>query len=302
LNPELKNKKWQSFMTDVRAKLRKDPNMADSSLYELAKQHNISRRLFDKAAAFMRIPERILRRDAFMAHYIQAMEQFGGAITDYNSPYLIKMAKQGVKGTQFLYSAPFRPMWTNSALGRVFSRFQLWSWNSVRFRNDVIKRAHEHGFREGTKEFDTLVRLSQADLFMYGLSSIYMYSLFENALPAPWNWFQDTADWFFGDETEKERAFYGSSIGPLQAVTPPSLRLLPPMFKWMMSGDASRLTDYYLWTIPPFGRLIRDVAGPGGAIENPYYAITKFTGLPVLQLTDITDRDDKPLGGKFIYG
>tara|TARA_R100000656_G_scaffold68221_1_gene51530 strand:- start:122 stop:700 length:579 start_codon:yes stop_codon:yes gene_type:complete len=192
-------------------------------------------------------------------------------------------------------------MWTNSALGRVFACFQLWSWNAVRFRNDVVSRAHEHGWREGTKEFDAFVRLAQADLFMYGLSSIFLYSLFENSLPAPWNWFQDTADWFFGDENEKDRAFYGSVIGPFQAVTPPALRLLPPMFKWMISGDSSRLTDYYLWTVPPFGRLIRDVVGPGGAIENPYYAVTKFTGLPILQLGSLTDREDKPLGGKFIY-
>ena len=250
----------------------------------------------------MRIPERMLRRDAFMAHYLQAREQFGGAIKDFDNPFLIETAKRGVKGTQFLYSSPFRPMWANSTLGRVFSRFQLWSWNSVRFRNDTIRQAHIYGWQPGTKEFERYKRMAQADLFMMALSSLFMYSLFENALPAPYNWFQDTADMLMGSEKEKERAFYGSIIGPFQAVTPPALRLLPPMFKWMVTGDSEKLTQYYLWTMPPFGRLIRDVVGPGGAIENPYYAITKFTGLPVMQFSKLVKDDPATsLGGRCLY-
>ena len=303
LNPKLKAKKTQNFIKEAIATYKKDPDFTDEGLLSLSKKHGITDRAFQAAASFMRVPERILRRDSFMAHYLQAKNQFGGAIKDYNSPFLINFAKRGVKGTQFLYSAPFRPMWTNSTLGRVMSRFQLWSWNSVRFRNDVLRRAEIAGYREGTDEFETFKRLAQADLFMLGLSNLFMYSLFENALPAPWNWFQDTADLLFGNEQERDRAFYGSPIGPLQAVTPPVMRLLPPMFKGMMSGDYSQLADYYLWTIPPFGRLIRDVVGPGGAIENPYYAITKFTGMPVMQIADlITDEKKGRDRGKFIYG
>ena len=303
LNPKLKGKKTQAFIKEASQRIRRDPNMPDEGLLALSKKHGLTERAFQAAASFMRIPERILRRDSFMAHYIQAKQQFGGAIKDYNSPFLINYAKKGVKGTQFLYSAPFRPLWTNSTLGRVMSRFQLWSWNSVRFRNDVIRRAEIAGYRQGTPEFETFKRLAMADLFMLGLSNVFAYSLFENALPAPWNWFQDTADWMFGDEKAKERAFYGSAIGPLQAVTPPALRLLPPMFKWMVSGDGEQLADYYLWTIPPFGRLARDIVGPGGAIENPYYAITKFTGLPVMQMASaITSEKKGRTRGKFIYG
>ena len=303
LNPDIKSKRTRAFTEEAIKKIRKDPNASDESLWGIAKKHNMTKAMFNKAASFMRVPERILRRDAFMAHYLQAKNKFGGAIKDFNSPFLINMAKRGVKGTQFLYSAPYRPMWTNSTLGRVMSRFQLWSWNSVRFRNDVVKRAHIAGYQEGTTEFETFKRLAIADAFMIGMSNLFMYSLFENALPAPWNWMQDTADLLFGTEKERERAFYGSPIGPLQAVTPPALRLLPPLFKGMMSDDYSQLTDYYLWTIPPFGRLIRDVVGPGGAIENPYYAITKFTGLPVLQLAGKIKEEKTPrIGGRFLYG
>ena len=302
LNPELKSKKNQAFVKDAIGKIKRDPNLSDESLLQISKKYGVTQRIFDVASSFMRVPERVLRRDSFMAHYLQAKNKFGGAIKDYNSPFLINIAKRGVKGTQFLYSAPYRPMWTNSTLGRVMSRFQLWSWNSVRFRNDVVKRAYIAGYQEGTPEFDTFKRLAIADAFMLGMANMFQYSLFENALPAPWNWFQDTADYLMGDEQARERAFYGSPIGPFQAVTPPSLRLLPPMFKWMMSDDASELTDYYLWTIPPFGRLTRDIIGPGGMIENPYYSITKFTGMPIMQAAKLI-KGEKPdaIKGKFVY-
>lgn len=302
LNPALKSKKSQAFLKDAMSVMKRDPNFSDTSLLQLSKKHGITRRIFDVASSFMRVPERTLRRDSFMAHYIQAKNKFGGAIKNYNSPFLINMAKRGVKGTQFLYSAPYRPLWTNSTLGRVMSRFQLWSWNSVRFRNDVIKRAHIAGYQEGTEEFEAFKRLAVADAFMLGMANMFQYSLFENALPAPWNWFQDTADYLMGDEEARERAFYGSALGPIQAVTPPSMRLLGPMFKWMMNDDASELTDYYLWTIPPFGRLMRDVAGPGGMLENPYYSITKFTGMPIMQASKLL-KGEKPeaIKGKFIY-
>jgi len=106
-----------------------------------------------------------------------------------------------------------------------------------------------------------------------------------------------------GDEKERERAFFGSPLGPVQAITPPSLRLLPPMFKWLVSGDSERLTDYYLWTIPPFGRIVRDVVGPGGIIENPFYTVTKFTGLPLMQTGQLIKQENKPeaIRGRFLY-
>ena len=287
MNPEVKSKRWDSFVRDATKKIKKDPEFSDRSLLDLKRTYKLSDTAWNFAASFMRRPERVLRRDAYMAHLLQAKELFGNAIKDYDHPFLVEMAKRGVKATQFLYSAPHRPMWTNSALGRVFSRFQLWSWNSVRFRNDVLRDAKIRGFVRGTPEYDKFIRLAQADLFMLGLSNLFMYSLFENALPAPWNWFQDTADWLMGDEAAQERAFYGSPFGPVQMVTPPALRLLPPLFKGMVQDDYSKLTDYYLWTMLPFGRLIRDIWGPGGAIENPYYSVTKMTGLPVLETGEL---------------
>jgi len=286
INPQVKGEKWNRFFEDAMAKIRKDPNMDDSTLYELAKKHRLTDKAFQVAASFMRVPERILRRDAFVAHYLQAKEKFGGAITDFNDPFLVEMAKKGVKATQFLYSAPFRPAFARTALGKVLTRFQLWAWNSVRFRNQVLREAEVRGWREGTPEFKRFQRLATHDFFVTGMASIFMYSLFENALPAPWNWFQDTADLLYGDDKERERAFFGAypyPFQPLQMATPPIARLLPPLFKGMVTDDYTKLSNYYVWTMFPFGRLAKDIAGPGGVIDNPVYGVSKLTGIPYIQ-------------------
>jgi hypothetical protein len=128
--------------------------------------------------------------------------------------------------------------------------------------------------------------MATADLFMTSMAGVFMYSLFESALPAPYNWFQDFADWIYGDEKERDRAFFGAyptAVAPLQLVTPPSLRILPPIFKGLVTQEWDKLADYYVWTMFPFGRMARDVLGPGSLIENPMRAIEKTTGLPYMQ-------------------
>ena len=298
LTPGSKSARWRSFVKEGVAKISKDPNLSDVTLREIARKHKISDSIFNKAAAFMRIPERILRRDAFISHYLAAVERFGGMIGDYNHPLLIEMAKKGVKATQFLYSAPYRPAFARTQFGKVYTRFQLWSWNSVRFRKDIINQAHIYGWREGTQEFEKYKRMATADLFMLGLANVFMYSIFENALPAPWNWFQDTAEMMFGDDNERERAFFGAypaPLQPLQMITPPLARLLPATFKAMVTDDYTRLSNYYIWTMFPFGRMARDIAGPGGILENPMRSVEKLTGLPYMQLhRTIVEEREKP--------
>ena len=133
---------------------------------EIGSKHNIKEKVVETAAKFMSVPERALRRDAFMAHYIKAWEMFNGAIQDPEHPMLIEMAKKGVKATQFLYNAPFRPAFARTSLGKVMTRFQVWAWNSVRFRNDIIREAKIHGYRPGTSEFDRFKRMAVIDLFV----------------------------------------------------------------------------------------------------------------------------------------
>jgi hypothetical protein len=59
--------------------------------------------------------------------------------------------------------------------------------------------------------------------------------------------------------------------------------MAPPTFRAFVDGDFTKLTDYYIWTMFPFGRMARDVAGPQNIIENPIRSIEKVTGLPYLQ-------------------
>ena len=293
LNPKFKSARFKDFLSEATSALRKDPNMADTNLKNIANKHGIIDSVFNKAAWFMRRPERTLRRDAFMAHYLQARNNFEGAITRFDDPVLIKMGMEGVKSTQFLYSAPFRPAFARSSMGKVMTRFQLWAWNSVRFRNETIKEASLRGWKQGTPEFERFKRMATMDLLMFGLANVFMYSLFENALPQPYGWIQDWADWAFGSERERSRAFFGNypaALAPLQMITPPSLRMVPATMKAMIEDDWSRLGGYYAWSMIPFGRMGYDVfgnvfeGGKGGLVENPSRAIEKITGLPYQQI------------------
>ena len=285
LNPNEQSSGLARMAKDVSNAVSSGKKVGIKELNEIRRKNNLSGSAFKFASSFMRVPERALRRDAFMAHYLQARERFGNSIKDYDHPFLIEMAKKGVKATQFLYSAPYRPAWTTSTMGKIFSRFQLWSWNSVRFRRDTLRRAKIYGFVPGTEAHSNAVRMIQADAFMLGMASVYTYSLFESALPAPYNWLQDTADYFFGDEEKKDRAFFGSPFGPFQLVTPPFMRALPQLFKWMLNKDEEVMTEYVAWSLFPFGRIGRDIFGKGGIIENPYYAVTKMSGIPLIPIS-----------------
>ena len=282
-SPEAKNIKFMAFVKDATSKIRKDPEFSDSSLMGLAKQHGVSDSIFQKAAWFMRSTERILRRDAFMAHLVQAWKDFGRSLP-YDHPFLIKKAKKGVQATQFLYSAPFRPAFSRTALGKVMTRFQLWAWNAVDFRKETFRQAAIRGYREGTPEFERLKRLMAMDMLMLGLGSIFTYSIFEAALPAPYNWLQDTAGLLFGDEKERDRAFFGAwptPLAPLQLITPPIARLPVQSFTAAINGSWDKVATYTLPTMFPFGRMARDV---WGVYKNPMFYAEKFTGFPVLQL------------------
>ena len=211
-----------------------------------------------------------------------------------------------MKGTQFLYSAPYRPMFARTALGKIMTRFQLWGWNAVRFRKEALKQARLYGF-EGS-EADRAARMMQMDLFVFALGNAFAYSLFETAMPAPWNWVQDSADWIFGDEKERNRAFFGQwprAIAPLQTVTPPILRLPISSMRAMLEDDWSRVADYYVYTMFPFGRIIRDLHGPNNLIENPMNIVDKWTGIPVISATkaskDLRKGEDRsvPTPGAF---
>ena len=87
-------------------------------------------------------------------------------------------------------------------------------------------------------------------------------------------------EWIFGDEKERNRAFFGAwpvDIAPLQMITPPIARLPLSSMRAMLEDDWSRVSKYHLWTMLPFGRIGRDLFGEGNLIDNPIFSYTKST-------------------------
>ena len=285
LDKSIRALKNQDFVNELASKATGNKEVTKEDLSYLKKKYKLTDKIVDIAGKFMTIPERHIRKDAWMSHYIKAYERLGGAITDPNSPILIEIANRGVKATQFLYSAPFRPGFARSGVGKVMSRFQLWAWNAVRFRNDVRKQAKRYGYKEGSPGMNKLKRMMTADIMVMALGSAFMYSMFEQTIPAPYSWFQDTADWFFGDEKTRERAFFGTypgALAPLQMITPPVARFPISIVRELAEDDYTKLADYYMWTMFPFGRMGRDLFHPEQNIfKNPMRIPEKVFGFPM---------------------
>lgn len=286
LNPSrFSSREAKNFAREVSAKLtsrwKEGKDLSDSELISIAKRNGLSEDFVQTAAWFMRASERDLRTRSFMAHYFKGREVLGAnkEVIPFDDPSLINYALKGVKGTQFLYNAAERPIASASSIGKIFSRFQLWSWNSIRFRRDVYKAARESGYQEGTEEFERYKRVVTADLLMFGLGSAVPFSMFESVIPAPFNYLQDLSDYFFGDESDKEKAFFGTLPYPLNVtgiVLPPSSRIFTAMTA-LAGGDVDRFVDYHIWTMIPFGLMGRNIVRTA---ENPVMAVDNLTGFP----------------------
>jgi len=299
IDPDMRAANVKNFAKDIAKKIGNDGELAETTLRDLGKKHNVSEGIMNIASKFMSVPERMLRRDAFMAHYARAYEMFDGAIKNPDHPFLIELAKKGVKATQFLYNAPYRPAFARTALGKIMTRFQLWQWNAVRFRNDIAREAKIFGLRAGTPEYERFRRLMQADLTVFALGNAFAYSIFDTAMPAPYSWFQDTADWLFGNENERDRAFFGmwpKGLAPLQLVTPPIMRHPLSVMKSLNSGEWDRFANYHIYTLFPFGRLAKDFLAPNNLIENPMGLVDKWAGFPLQSLNNESKKMRKGKG------
>ena len=301
--------KMQNFADDVMRAVKKDPQLEDATLMEMAERRGLSQTVMNGAAFFMRKSERILRSRSFMAHYAKAVETLGmgGSAFKPDHPWLIRQANRGVQATQFLYHNAARPAFSRTPLGRIFSRFQLFTWNSVRFRKRIYDQAKAVGYEvpegpsipygQGPPAFRKMQRLMTADLFMLGLASLFPYSMFESSLPPHFEWFTSLSALMFGDEQESERAFFNTGklgpLAPLQAIQPPSTRILQPMFIAMMEDDWSRFVDYHIPTLLPFGRLSRNVYR---TYKNPIRVSEEMMGVPVIdaqrKLRELREKDD----------
>ena len=298
LQNEFQTNQGKEALKVISEAIKRNPDVTASDIKGILREKigNVSDKINSVAAKFMTIPERRLRTDAFMSHYIQAWNKFGGAIQDPHHPFLIELGKKGVSATQFMYSAPHRPAFARTALGKVFTRFQMYAWNSLALRGDVMRRVKAVGYDPNSQAGKQASRFVMGDMFMLALANTFAYSIFENNLPQPWGWFQDTSEWIFGDEKERDKAFFGAyptAVAPLQVITPAIMRGPLSVFNSVMYDDWSRFADYYVYTLFPFGRFGRDVFGPGGITEAPIRTIDKLTGLPMLKLQRMVSKDDE---------
>ena len=278
---QYKKGNFNRFVSDAISKIQKDPNYSDTSLRQLAKEYKISDFVFNKAAWFMKSSERQLRTRSFLAGYLQARESMQPVEFSLNDPWLVHQGKKTIKATQFYYNAPYRPAFARSSVGKVFNRFKLWTWNSAKFRREIYQEAKYRGFDAGSPEFQRLQRLRQADAFSLGLASLLPYTMFDYSLPAPYSYMQDLADWSFGDEKQRERAYFGvlpAPLAPLHIIMPSILRGPEMVFGSAFSGQWDRLANYTLISYLPFGMMARDLVK---AYQSPSMMTEFVTGVPL---------------------
>ena len=232
--------------------------------------------------------EKHLRRKAFLAHYLKAREIYSDSkgnikVTD---EFLVNSAKKGVEGSQFIYHATYRPNFSNTAFGRVMTRFQPYMWNSIRRRKQIFE---DMMAVEGHPNFEVkrFERQIANDTMTMALASLFAYSIFEYALSPPMNIMKDTAEFLFGDEKTKERAFFNQypiqALAPAQIITPPA-RFILPHINALIDGSYEAFWNYSAWTYLPGGRLFRDIHK---TVNRPDYQplgetiIERGTGIPL---------------------
>ena len=277
-------KRAGTFLQDVLTMLKKDPNAPDASVYEVAKRHGLTQTFVDKAAWFMRSSERMLRRDAFLSHYLNAREIMQKIQPEYkfDNPFLLQFGLEGVKATQFLYHSAFRPPFSRTTVGKVMTRFHPFAWNSVRLRRETYAKARRYGFDKDSIPYKRLERLMVMDGMVFALANIFTASLFDSSMPPPMSWMQDTADWLFGDPNDREKAFFNQyphpALAPLSVITPPSGRYPLNLINGMINGNWERFADYQVFTWFPFGRIARSTLK---TVETPEMILEQFTGFPI---------------------
>tara|TARA_Y100001972_G_scaffold64517_2_gene78768 strand:+ start:2710 stop:11016 length:8307 start_codon:yes stop_codon:yes gene_type:complete len=272
LKTGLKGKNAVNFMKELKKILTKNPDASDATIRELANRYQLGDAIEKAGGWFMQKSERIARADAFITHALQYRERYGsyGRQMRLDDPAVIDAGLKGVEATQFLYHSAFRPAYMRTSLGKVLTRFKLFAFQSVRTRKELYRQAKHYGFEEGTPAFDRFKNLFLIDMFTMALGTAFAYSLFDTALPPPFDWVQETGEWLFGNKRERDRAFFGQwpyPIAPLNIATPPIARIPMATFSSLINNDWERFVDYHLHTMYPFGRIVRQV---DKTVDEPY--------------------------------
>ena len=264
----------------------------------LAKRYKVGESVAQYGAFFMRESEMRLRRTAAIAHYLNARQTVLPLIEKgelpFDSPYLIRMARKGIEASQYIYHSAYRSNYSNTSLGRVMTRFHPYAWNSVRRRMRLAKDASYSRFMKETAADKRFERQFTADLMSMALAQIFVGTMFEYALSPPYSWLQDTAQWLFGDEEDRKRAFFSSwpstALAPLQIVTPPISRFVLSPVTALLNGEFDNFRKYTLATWAPGGRLLRDVYR---SYQNPSMTVDWITGVPFHRIGYTVNKERK---------
>ncbi len=289
-NPELQTAKWSNAFSDMVEVYRKKGTATTSEdLKAIGMRHGMSEKVMEWAAKPMRITETSNRQRSWLAGYMKARTILEASDYSYkpDDPWLIQMANRTVEATQFLYNNASRPMFAQTQVGKIFTRFQLYSYNSLSFRGNILKMARQTGFREGSEEMKRFERMAMVDLFVLSMATLFPASLFDANLMEPWKTLQGVAQMLFGSDKEQKDAFFGTLPYPaniIQPISPPVTRLLYPAFNGLLTGEWDRFASYTAWTLAPFGRIAKSAAK---TMENPTMVLENFAGLPVHKLTQV---------------
>lgn len=255
-----------------------------ATIREVGQKYGVFDSLVKFGSTFMSATEIKLRRTAALAHYLNARDVMMPLTSElaYNSPMLMHIARKGIESSQFIYHSAFRTNYANTSLGRVMTRFHPYAWNSVKRRRLLYKGAKYTEWSNSTNSSKVYQRQMTADLMSMALAAIFTSTIFEYSLSPPMSWMQDTAQWLFGDEKERERAFFSqwptTAFAPLQIVTPPIARYVLPPINAIASGDFDSLVKFQLATFAPFGRLGRDIYR---SYQSPSMTVDFLTGIPI---------------------
>jgi hypothetical protein len=266
---------------------------SDMQIRQKIKESGLWDTFVNKAGWFMKASERMVRSHSMLAHYINARRTFkqAGFELEYDDPWIMQIAREGVKSSQFLYSNGERPEFMATPMGKIFHRFQLFAYNSVEFRINALKAARITGYGPGSDDMNKFNRMMAADLFMFGMASLMPYTIFGNLLPAPYNGLQGSLKYLFGTDDEKRRSFFSPLPYPaniIQPIVPPGLRMVPQLFGlFNPQGDTVTKIEEAVVSWMPFSRIGKDIAK---TIDNPVMAIDNLTGIPFVQLPQMGRR------------
>tara|TARA_Y100000592_G_scaffold77105_1_gene120830 strand:+ start:948 stop:9452 length:8505 start_codon:yes stop_codon:yes gene_type:complete len=268
---------------------RKDPNIP--SVKDVARKYKVYDVMVDYGSFIMQNSERINRLNAMIAHSHQAIEKFGEAGRDLTlaDDFVFDMGQRGIELSQFLYNNAFRNFPMGTSLGKVLSRFKLFVFNSIRVRKEFYRQAELYGFKKGTESYERFERMYTIDLFLFALASAFMFSVFDTALSPPLDYFQAMGDLLYGDKRERDAAFWGSKLGPLQLLKPPIARI--PDSAWeLLNGETEKFANYTAYTMFPFGRGIRQIKQ---LVESPERVGEITLRIPVNQIKSRIKRSEK---------